>query len=244
MDADHRHELKENDLAEFITHFGQWWSKHGNKLLLSALVISVVILGRQWLHTRSAAAQENAWADLAGATSPDSYRLVALSHDNPTVRAMAYLRGADLLLNEAVAGPGDDDNTANDSAKLTAQQSLQEAAAMYNQVIQDNQAPLAFHLNAGLGLAAVAEGQRDWPQAKQLYEQVIDQAGAAFPTIAHQAQARLDMLDRLREPVVFAPDPPKEDTVFTPPSLTPDVKVPSLLLPDGDTPDNPPTEPQ
>lgn len=214
MDADHRHELKENDLAEFITNFGSWWSKHGNTLLIIVLIIVAVFVGKWYVESRNAAVQEEAWSDLALATSPESYRAVAQSHELPTVRALADLRGADLWLAKAIAPapPPQADDDATDTpptaaSALTAEQALDEAALVYGRVAKDPQIHLVFKLNAHLGLAAVAEGRQDWAKAKKQYTLVAEQAGTSYEAIAAQANARLKQLDRLKTPVVFGPDP-------------------------------------
>jgi len=226
MDSEHRHELKENDLADFLAHFGQWWAKHGTKLLTVVLVLAVAFTGKRWYDMRTVAAKENAWRDLAETTSPEGYRSVALTHPNAAVRALAYLRGADLLLaNTAV---GDDSDLAETS------QTLDSAALMYEQVINDRQTHLVYKLNAQLGLAAVAEGGRDWDAARQHYQSVIDQAGTQYTTIAKQAQARAAMLDRLEKPVVFGP----EETEAAPPAAQDD----SATTPPAQSTDEPPVE--
>lgn len=206
MDSQHRHELKENDLVEFLTHFGQWWGKHGGKILTVVLVLAVVVTGKRWFDASTAAATEKAWRDLADTTSPEGYRSVALSHQDPAVRALAYLRGADLLLAKS-ATASDDQHTTNDSTTAGSSQDLDSAALMYQQVVDDQDVHPAYRLNALLGLAAVAEGRRDWDQARNLYLQVTEQATVHYGAIAERAQSRAKMLDRLKKPVVFAPDP-------------------------------------
>ena len=88
MDSQHRHELKENDLAQFLANFGQWWGKYGNYLLVIVLVISVTVLGRRWMNASATTANEAAWSDLAYSTSPDTYQLIAQTHDNPAARCL------------------------------------------------------------------------------------------------------------------------------------------------------------
>ena len=232
MDADHRHELKENDLAEFITNFGSWWSKHGTTLLIAVLVIAAVLVGKRFVESRNAAVQEEAWSDLALASSPESYRAVAQSHSLQTVQALADLRGADLWLEKAVApAPLPKEEAAADTPETTAsasitQQALDEAALAYERVANDSQAHHVFKLNAHLGLAAVAEGREDWAQAHKQYTRVIEQAGTGYEAIAAQAKARMAQLDRLKNPVVFGPDP---EPVATTPAPQPAPEVDTSL---------------
>lgn len=226
MDAEHRHELKENDLAEFITHFGQWWAQHGNKLLVALLLVVTVWGGKYWFDDRSQKKKEAAWLDLAQTTSPDGYRSVAMSYQNPAVRALAYLRGADLLLTKAAVGPDNKPNgeTAAEPAQTVddtdAAAALESAELMYQAVLDDAGAHRAYKLNAHLGLAAIAEGRSQWDQARDLYNAVIEQSGAGYATIREQAQMRIAMLERLKRPVVFGPEPPAAETVDQEPGAT------------------------
>ena len=242
MDAQHRHELKENDLADFLTNFGQWWAKYGAICMTLVLVIVGVFAGKRLFDARSAATKQQAWSDLALSTSPASFRVIAQSDQTPTIRSLAYLRAADLLL-ARTATPNKNEQTTNNSVQKpyenhTPEQLLAEAALMYEQILQDNQAHTVYKLNALLGLAAVAEGQRDWELAHTYYQKVIEQSGSGFDNLSDRASARLNMLSRLEIPVVFAIDPPAKqpsddallmpDSTLAPKSFT----VPDTLLPD------------
>lgn len=209
MDSEHRHELKENDLAEFIANFGQWWSAHGKTFLTVLLVVVGSFTGWRWIQNQAAQAKEKAWTDLAFATSPESYQYVAQSHKDPAVRALAYLRAADLSLAIAMvpAGtdPNDDDNSA-DTPTVTPDQALRDAGDMYQLAIDEPGTHPIYKLNAYLGLAAVAEGQHEWDTARGHYQTAFDQAQPGYTAIATRAKAGLDTLDRLMKPVVFGPE--------------------------------------
>ncbi len=207
MDSEHRHELKENDLAEFLTNFGQWWSNYGMMLSVVVLAAVAIIVGKTVMDANAAAKKEQAWADLAGSTSPESYSLVAQLHTDPAVRALGNLRAADLV----TTGPTlpQTDNTQTDQPDAAIEFTEKQAADMYKQVIDDEAAHTVYKLNARLGLAAIAENSSDWDQAKNQYQQTIDQAGTAYAALATHARKRLELLDKLTLPVVFAPEAPK-----------------------------------
>lgn len=215
MDSQHRHELEQNDLAAFLENFGPWWAKYGNKLLIVALAVVLVITGRRWINAQSAATLENAWNDLANSTSPDGYRLTAQSHSVPAVRVLAYLRAADLLLNQSATPQAPDTSTPTPPV-TPPDQALSQAEEMYRLVANDADADLVFQLNARLGLAAVAEGRKQWDQAATIYQTVAQEAAERFPVIATRAQTRLTNLSRLKQSVVFAPEPPAPATPAEP----------------------------
>jgi len=219
MDSQHRHELHQNDLAEFLTHFREWWIKHGLRTLLIILVVVIVIFLRQTRSARVEDAHDSAWYDLAKATSPEAYLQVAKSHDVPTIKTLAHLRAADLSLAKLTSGAGPADLDAPDGdqgAALTDEQRqrhLDQAEQGYSYVISDPEAHHVMKLNAMLGLAALAESQGDWDAARQWYEQVQSKCSSGCDAIAAIAKSRTAALQRAAIPVVFAPDPPSPPEV-------------------------------
>jgi hypothetical protein len=43
MDAEHRHELKTNELAEVMTHFPAFFKKHGRQVIGAVLIAAAII---------------------------------------------------------------------------------------------------------------------------------------------------------------------------------------------------------
>lgn len=237
MDSHERHELQENDLAEFLANLGEWWEKYGNATLIVVMVVVLAAAGWRYVGFRSAQAHEDAWTDLAFATSPEVYRTIAQSHDNPAVQALAYLHGADLLLGKALtaeiiadgptaadAGSTTDADTDAPSPADTAPQDPQAlltgAQAMYEKALDIAPHGL-YRINAQLGLAAVAETREQWDRAREHYQQAIEAADPTFPMLAQRAGMRIEMLDQLSRPVVFAPETPPEAPEASNPSDTP-----------------------
>ena len=137
MDADHRHELKENDLAEFIANFGVWWSKHGHVVVIAVVLIGGGYFVKSWIDAKRAASHEAAWSDLANSTSPQVFREVAELHSDPAVRSLAYLRGADLLLKESTKIDGDLEGNKAIEIGVVNREALEEAVSMYQKVVHD-----------------------------------------------------------------------------------------------------------
>lgn len=222
MDADHRHELKQNDLEEFLTHSKEFWAKWGNFITIVVLVVVVSVTGYRFYQSRQVSAQEKALADLLSAATPEAYRDLARESDNPVVRTMANLRGADMILLQLSMpeppndgpGQGSDGKPATDQKPdatpmdpAEREKRLSQAASMYRQVIEQSPHVL-YAFNARLGLAAVAESLGQWDDAAAEYQRVATDAAATYPAIAGQAATRLELLDRLKMPLTFAPEPP------------------------------------
>lgn len=231
MDRQERHELEQNDLESFFQNFGDFWNKYGNAVLFFVMLAALAFAGYRFFNYRYTEAHETAWADLAGSTSPQAYTEVAADHDNTTVQALAYLRGGDLLLAQALSpdepaqpepaptpegqtpeGQPAPNPTPEPAKPIDRAATLNDAAAMYAQALGAAKDKPLIALNARLGAAAVAESQGKFDEAKAHYEAVAQEAGEKFPVLAAQAKTRLGLLDTLKTPVAFAPDPPAPAT--------------------------------
>lgn len=214
MDSKHRHELQQNDLADFLANFRTWWEKHGNKVLTVVLIVLAFFVIKRFLDARKMAAHETSWTDLANASSPDAFTRIAREHAGTPVEALAYLNAGDLLLQE-VAIPEAPTATAP-ATRADSAAKLDEAEANYNKARNVPEASETVKLNALLGLASVAESRGKIDEARDYYNQVIEQA-ENFAFIRGQAKARLAMLDSLARPVSFGTDRPLPPTDALPP---------------------------
>ena len=206
MDPKDHDDLRQNDLEQFLFGLKEFWGKHGMKFLVTILVVLAVLVGLRMIEDRRRQAREEPWRDLASTTSPEGLRRVAQSQEDPVVRAQALLRGADLLLHQSLVVEEGSESENPDAPGQT----LEEAALMYENVLSIENLHEVFALNARLGLASVAESQEQWGKAAELLQSVA--AGARdYPSIERQALGRLAMLDRLAEPVLFAPDRDPEE---------------------------------
>jgi hypothetical protein len=225
MDSQHRHELQENDLQRFILHFRAWWDLYWRPIVLAISLVALVFMARRFLIERGQLARENAQVDLATISNPEAAKAVARSYDDPVIKAQALLTGGDLSLqraiNPAAAEPTREGGTTTTAPAPTSPATLlKNAQEMYKSVLALSDVSPVFFANARLGLAAVAEGQADWPEAKAQYQQTIKLAEKDYPVIAAQARARLEALDNLQKPVTFAPASPAT-SLLTAPTATP-----------------------
>jgi len=218
MDAKERHELKDNDLAEFLQNFGDFWGKNGNWIMIVVMLGLAGYVGMRWYRNEQVKGHEDAWSDLAIRSTPNGFRDSAEEADaHPAVQAQALLRGAWLFHEQALTLEAE--SSGEDTGVMSAKESLSNATAMYKRLLDSDHLPV-FRANAALGLANVAETQRDfeaakgyWTQAKQIAQE------AKLNSIATQAQVRLDLIDSLTEPIVLA-DTPQDEAVI--PESAPD----------------------
>ncbi|MFW6058662.1 MAG: tetratricopeptide repeat protein [Phycisphaeraceae bacterium] len=237
MDSEERHELKENDLAEFFRNFGEWWSQYGNYVLIVVILLAAGITGYNFYHSRVTQRHEQAWTDLAVATSPEGFAQVAEAHDDPVVQALAQLRAADLYRRRAIGRyePIEQPDVTLDEqgtldglegeteAQADPAEDLAQAAALYQRVLEQDaqRVPTVYRVNALLGLGAVLESEKNWDDAREQYDRAAELAGEALPQLAAQARQRRELLDELRRPIAFAPESDAPDTGATGPANVP-----------------------
>ncbi len=240
MDSDRRHELETNDLKEFLDNFKDFWEKHGNKLLITLIVVLGGYAGYGWYNKWKDDKIETAQKELAGATSVDALLAVANEHDR--VHDEAMRRAGDLALGAARSSLFEGSDT-------TAQKSLKQAGSAYT-ALADRGKTVEYQLIGHEGLAQVAIMASEWDEAKTHYSNLIELAGEAHPAQAARAEAGLSQLDLLKQPLAFAPeedfsfdfdgDSPGEEEPDTPvdtgdadtPDDEPDPVVPEIDLPD------------
>lgn len=217
MDSEHRHELEQNDLLEFITHFREWWVKNGLKTLLMILAVTVGLFLYVMQKQKAKDAHDTGWGDYYSASSPESLRQVAKAHDIAGIQIHSYLRAADLALAKA-RGEGQFIEMEGQTTTLSdteREELLASADQDYRHARDHENAHTAVRLNAMLGMAAVAESRRDWDKARDLYQLVQHQGKDRYEVIVAEAKARESALDGAAVPVVFAPPEPEPQAEAT-----------------------------
>ncbi len=203
------HDQRDSAVRDAVEGFKDFWSRWGNAILLTITAILLIWAAYRFWNSRQDAAYQGAWTDLTLADNPYAFEDVAAKHSDPAVTALAELSAADLLLREAVL-PAAADASAQASqeggAADTPEKKLAWAGELYEAVAANPPHPV-YRLRALMGLAQVAETQRAWDQAAQHYEAVVATAGETYDYYAASAKARLALLEELKQPVVFAPEP-------------------------------------
>ena len=234
MKAQRRHELKQNTLARGLENLPEVSRRHGTKILIVVMVgLVVTLLIRQRVTSARADAEQAAYwlsngRDLVRQLRDTSERVPATQFVSvadqiakgvdQAVQQVLDLSDDARLVAEARLVQGDlnwelaslpEPPGATTRPQLAYSQSdeqlLQKAAAAYQAVVADPKAPKESEISARLGLAAVSENRKQWDQAKEQYQKIVDDAAAPKPLkdLAARSLSNLEIIRK--DPLIGQP---------------------------------------
>lgn len=227
MDAETRHALKQNDLAEALTHLKDYAADPAVRRWISAilLIIVVYVAFRVWKWS-ARASSESAWAAFGAAMqtsteNPDAaaaaLRDLIEGSSDANLRAAGHLMLADILNKEMLTEPG--------KVEANAEKALSGLRAITSDGAVAKQYKAPAHYQA----AGMYETLGKIDDARREYEAITTDARFAGSPFVALAEARLENLDELASLPAFepgnapAPTPPAgPSATFTPPMVAPE----------------------
>jgi hypothetical protein len=203
-------DLKENDIARFLTNLKKAWDQYGNYVLMVALLIALVWAGINLMKRNASSAHESDWQSLNDASNIFEFKKVAREAGSPVVKALALIRGASQILDKVKAPPAGQD--AKPQTPQEIEQDLKDAEHLYKQALEISGLHSVYLFHAHMGLGAVAESRMDLKTAGEQYKKAQDALGQQYKQLAYRAGHRIKWLDRLKIPVVIAPDAAPDPT--------------------------------
>lgn len=217
MDAETRHELKHNELADLLFRLREWNNPRVYTWLLAIVaVILAYVSYRLWGHRAQVANQRN-WTVLAevnpanaalGGAPLDQLRSLIAGSSDPSLLAAARVRLATALTKRGMLG---------DQAALTG------AGDELRQVIDAPGTPGNFKAAALYRLGMLQETRGELEAAGQTWKR-LSEGGFEGSPFKELAAERIGSLDRMKSKVVFEPGlPPLPPEVSgeTPPQSAP-----------------------
>jgi hypothetical protein len=210
MKAEERHELRENDLANWL-HYGLWafLKQNGSYILL---VLALGFLGFQlWnmYQRKQETKRQEAWVALIDANrTNDPFKSLQEIIDTGTIKpvqAQACLQmgqnyGRLVISPEQLI-----------DRKMTREQALSNAFDYYQKALEFQGNDPVIFVHSHLGIAGVYEDRENWDQARTEYKSIIDNKmfTGAQASLATLAKDRLDSLeDRRKAPRLATMIPP------------------------------------
>ena len=235
MRSDHRHELKTNELADWIAHFPDWARANRTNLIAAGAILLVILVVyfvrfyrgnvasvRNQTRLTSLVAevpqQINRVANAAAQDRDESYILLQSQKDlqdfadkssNSDMAALALIqRGAALRaeLHYRLSEISRDD--------LTKQ--IGQARASYQQALDRKPSSPALAATAHYGLGLCEEELGNFDKAGEIYREVAQKPEYAGTTAQASAAYRLKIMNDYKTDLVFRPAPPKPAAAPTP----------------------------
>jgi hypothetical protein len=264
MDAEHRHELKTNELADWIGHFPRFCRENAKTIIgVGFIIVAVVVFfyGRR-MRADSRFEQEaqavslikrldysklatiqgqrgNAAAAGSIRLSAESLEMAAAEAKSPHVAALLLIKQGDALRADLHyrAEEIDADVIGNQVAK---------ARTVYEKALIQAQGNNTLVAMANFGMGMCAEEIGDYIKAAKIYNSIVADADFAGTVLPRQAQDRLDNIaDNKMRFVFVAAELPKPEVAKpedikiefpTPKPVEPDIE-PDTSKPDANQPD-------
>jgi tetratricopeptide (TPR) repeat protein len=238
MKPEHRHELKTNELAEWLGNLPQW-IKENSKTIIVVTVLAIVILSfygwrrydknvlqvreqiefTQLLDGISSIESDIVSAQQKGAdysyeliTYANNLKMFAESARRRNMAAIALIKHGDILRKELQyrLGPVSEQDR---------QEQVNRAKESYNQAIQKAPSNPALLATAKFGLGLCAEEMGDFEQAGRIYREIASNGGFEGTVTIALAKERLNNMSEYEEKIVFKPAPKIEPEVATEPVM-------------------------
>lgn len=245
MRPEHRHELKTNDLAEWIANLPQWFKKNRNRIIYVSVVIIIVGGYYLWYNYQKnvVAVREKTFitnvltqlpakkARILYAYSQGidaSFELLDLAKllsglaektKNTKTAALALIEQGQILRTELHYRLKSPDQNQLKSQITQAKNAYNKALNLLEPNDVDNAKKLYPSLiaEAKFGLGLCEEELGNFDEAKKIYTELTSSAELKDTTAAAQAKLRLDTMDEYEEKIAFKPAPrPLTETLTIP----------------------------
>ena len=261
MDAEHRHELKTNELANSLAHLPELIKNNARPIIGTALIVvglitwpmfskmnqqkkmvqqgeitqAIQMLNQDIYNVMTAPADDaQAQIDALNAMLTNAENLLqkAAKVDNPNLKAMAQVKAAQAIRAELHLRP------VVDADMLESQ--IQKAKEAYQKALDTAETPIIQAL-AKLGLGLCSEELGQTAQAAEIYKQIVENENYKTTVSAVQAQNRLDGLEENAEVFNFADVPvvteePATEEIESPAAVTPEESTSAVAVPAAQQP--------
>ncbi len=227
MRPDHRHELKTNELAEWLNNLPQWARENSITIIcVSALIIGIATFYVWRIHSKREVARRQ--LELSGLVSQlfdsqmqilrakaqgrdlsfillqpaDNLRIFAQNADDNQMAAFALIKQAEALRMELHYRQG-----IVPEQEVAAQ--INQAKASYTEVLERCPTDPSLTAMAKFGLGLCEEDIGNFEVAEQIYRDITTNPDFDCTVAAVQAKLRLETMADYKQKIVFRPAPKK-----------------------------------
>ncbi len=226
MKSEHRHELKTNELAEWLANLPQW-TKQNLKTIIYISVVAVLVIGAYFwnkyqkkaiatqsrLNLTSLIAQspqtkariiqaQDSEIDISDTLLQEASRLaeIAAETKDEQMAALALIKQAELLRSNLHYRFGEVD-------EVDFSFQINRAKTSYTQAIEKASANTSLMAMAKVGLGLCEEELGNFDQAKQIYDEVASESKFDGTVAQAQAKRRIETMDLFKKEVVLKASP-------------------------------------
>ena len=251
MKSEHRHELKTNELAEWLINFPQWAKENIRMIIYVSVVAVLVVVVAYWKwysknveSVRKQINLTNAIAQLPKGKKQiiqvqqtqegdisymllrpaNTLELLAQQAKDGQMAALALIKRAEALRTELHYRLG----TVN-KQDMIAQTNL--AKTSYAEAVEKATTNPSLMAKARLGLGLCEEELGNFEEAEQIYSNIITDASLEGTTAVAAAKQRLDTMADYQQKIAFKPPPKPTPAESIPPQVqltTPDTNMPQV----------------
>ena len=233
MKSDHRHELKTNELADWLSHLPEWTKENLTTIVIvaAAVVAAGAIYGwRLYGKNVVQAGEQTDFTTLINQVSSGKMQILqgqsqgrdlsfvllqpannlqtfAQNTSNKRMAALALIKRAEALRAELHYGNVEEDYLIN-------QTNL--AKASYTEALDKCSSNPSLAAAAKFGMGLCEEELGNFEQAKVIYHQIAGNTDYEYTLAAVRAKRRLETMADYQQKIVFKPKPPEPTVVNTP----------------------------
>jgi tetratricopeptide (TPR) repeat protein len=243
MKAEHRHELKTNELAEWLINFPKW-ARENARMIIYLSVLAVVVAGVYFwkvYEKRAISDQEQLeFTSLASQISQgktriiqaqaqgmdtsyiliqaaDNFKNIAQETKDEQLAAMALIEEGNMFRTELHYRLG-----TISAEDIAAQRN--RAKDCYTKALEKSSTSQPLTATAKFGLGLCEEELGNFDQARQIYSEITEDPAFESTVAAAEAKLRLLTMANYQSKVVFKPSPVQEAPAVLP---QPEIKLPS-----------------
>ena len=222
MKSDHRHELKQNELAQLIDNLPQLINRHRNTIIYVAILVVLIVGAAIWKNYQNRVvdvSKDVAVTEAALGLRNSTYQALYLSmqgqdgSSNFTTAAEALKQVADsartsdsaalALLKSAEAVRLELSYTMREVTEQEKTDTLNNAISLYNQALEKAADNPVLEGLAKFGLGISNEELGNFDLAKTIYNEIVSNERYTDLIPAHQAALRLSVMDSLKQDITF-----------------------------------------
>lgn len=239
MKSEHRHDLKTNELAEWIANFPQW-ARENYRMIIYVSVVAILVVGSalwHWYNKNVELVQRRLEFTTLISRVPQSKMQVLMAQTRGTDASYILIETASAL-GAAADGAKDDDMAAlalikqaealraglhyrqASVSQIEVQEAINQAKNAYNKVLERATLNRSLTAMARFGLGLCEEELGNFNGARQIYGDIVADADFAVTTAFAQAKQRLETMADYESKVVFKATPlPRRipSDIFPPP---------------------------